>query len=200
MKKNRTMRIATLMLALTLITCCFVGSTFAKYTSTATGTDTVKVAKWSVAVGDNGEIATTGPKTFTFNLFDTVSLDDNGTDVKAGLIAPGTKGSFSFDIVNNSEVTAEYGVTYDVTHNNIPLEFSLDGNTGWTKDLTTLNVDIDADTDANDLAMEGDSDTVKVFWRWVFEVDAAGNTADTALGVATPEYTVDITVDVQQVD
>ena len=31
MKKNRTMRVAALLLALTLMTSCFVGGTFAKY-------------------------------------------------------------------------------------------------------------------------------------------------------------------------
>ena len=48
MKKNRLMRIAALLLVLTLATSCFVGGTFAKYTSTATGSDTATVAKWDI--------------------------------------------------------------------------------------------------------------------------------------------------------
>ena len=46
MKKSKTMRAASFLLVLTLMTSCFVGSTFAKYTTTATGTDTARVARW----------------------------------------------------------------------------------------------------------------------------------------------------------
>lgn len=39
------MRAAVLMLALVLITSCFVGGTFAKYVTSGTGGDNAKVAK-----------------------------------------------------------------------------------------------------------------------------------------------------------
>ncbi len=39
MKKNWTVKVAALMLALTMITACFVGSTFAKYVTKAEGQD-----------------------------------------------------------------------------------------------------------------------------------------------------------------
>lgn len=41
---------------LTLISCCFLGNTFARYLSTGSGTGSVSVAKWSVSHGE-GEIA-----------------------------------------------------------------------------------------------------------------------------------------------
>ncbi len=50
MKKNWTMKVAALMLALTMITACFVGSTFAKYVTKAEGQDNARVAKWGVLV------------------------------------------------------------------------------------------------------------------------------------------------------
>jgi hypothetical protein len=44
MKKTRIMG---LLLVLVLVTSCFAGGTFAKYTSVATGSDEANVAKWS---------------------------------------------------------------------------------------------------------------------------------------------------------
>ena len=46
MKKTKFMRAALLLLVLTLITSCFVGGTFAKYTTSANGSDSARVAKW----------------------------------------------------------------------------------------------------------------------------------------------------------
>ena len=43
-KKNWTLRAAVLMLALVLITSCFVGGTFAKYVTSGSGTDSARVA------------------------------------------------------------------------------------------------------------------------------------------------------------
>ena len=54
MKKNWTMKVAALMLALTMITACFVGSTFAKYVTKAEGTDNARVAKWGVLIDVQG--------------------------------------------------------------------------------------------------------------------------------------------------
>ena len=44
-KKNRTLRAAVLMLALVLITSCFVGGTFAKYVTSGDAGDNARVAK-----------------------------------------------------------------------------------------------------------------------------------------------------------
>ena len=203
MKKNRTMRIATLMLALTLITCCFVGSTFARYTSTAAGGDSVKVAKWEIGVTDKTTpeatiVDITGTNTIKFDLFNTV-MDTNGgaaeADVKAGLIAPGTKGSFTYEVANLSEVNAEYDLTYTMTNtNNVPLQFSLTGNGDWTNDIANLNVTNEA------IAMENGKAEVTVYWQWDFEGD------DTPLGVLAqnegtcPVVEVSLTITVDQVD
>ncbi|MBR5732367.1 MAG: hypothetical protein IKX80_02875, partial [Lachnospiraceae bacterium] len=56
MKKNWTTRVAVALLALTMITSCFVGSTFAKYVTRAQGEDNARVAKWGILLtmeGDN---------------------------------------------------------------------------------------------------------------------------------------------------
>ena len=58
-KKNLIARICGLLIVLTLISCCFLGSTFARYTSTGTGTASVAVAKWDIQVKANGAAGST---------------------------------------------------------------------------------------------------------------------------------------------
>ena len=61
LKKNWTLRAAVLMLALVLITSCFVGGTFAKYVTEGIGGDVARVAKFGVTVTatDNSMFKTT---------------------------------------------------------------------------------------------------------------------------------------------
>ena len=47
-KKSIVSKLLLLVLLLTLVSCCFLGSTFARYTSGGTGSATVSVAKWVV--------------------------------------------------------------------------------------------------------------------------------------------------------
>ena len=211
MKKNRTMRVAVVMLALALITCCFVGSTFAKYVSTKSAQDAVTVAKWSFKV-NGADIATSD---FTFNLFNTITDDDKakidaGTDddhVVNDLIAPGTGGKFAIELVNDSQVYANYSIaladgdTDDATtFKNVPLLFSLDGET-WKAlaDFTIPSAELAYTDGADDGADEA---TVTIYWMWAFEQTdvAAGDLADTTLGITPPEVIVKATITATQVD
>ncbi len=47
-KKNRSGKIAAAFVALTALTCCFVGTTFAKYTSKVEGSGSANVAHWEI--------------------------------------------------------------------------------------------------------------------------------------------------------
>lgn len=124
--KNKTMRIAAVLLALTLMTSCFVGGTFAKYTTGTNGFDQARVAKWGVTVsldktmfGDAYEDVL-GDATWTAgedSMDITVQAKDKGDKV----VAPGTKGSLGgFTVGGTPEVDVE--VTYTAT---LTLE-------GWT--------------------------------------------------------------------
>lgn len=42
------------LVVLTLISCCFLGTTMARYTSAGTGTAKVEVAKWDIDIGNDG--------------------------------------------------------------------------------------------------------------------------------------------------
>ena len=50
-KKSIVSKLLFLMLLLTLISCCFLGNTFARYTSGGSGSATVTVAKWDITHG-----------------------------------------------------------------------------------------------------------------------------------------------------
>ena len=84
------MRVAGLLLALVLVTSCFVGGTFAKYVTGADGADNARVAKFGVTVkGTSNMFAPTyktDDKSVTAITDSVVAV--NGTD---NLVAPGTK-------------------------------------------------------------------------------------------------------------
>lgn len=49
-RKNVVSKMLLLVLILTLISCCFLGSTFARYTSSGNGSATLNVAKWAIDI------------------------------------------------------------------------------------------------------------------------------------------------------
>ena len=195
-RSSMMVRLVAVLAVIMMFTMCFVGGTFAKYTSSATGTDSATVAKWDIKVGGTN-IATND--TFTFDLFKTIK-DSNGTadetdmsPVDGTIIAPGTRGSFDIVIKNDSQVNATYAIDYTVTNtNNIPVKFSVDG-TNWFDDINYLDV--------RSVAINmGATATVTVQWMWEFErID--GDTQDTTLGsAASDSLTVSAAVSAIQVD
>ncbi len=86
MKKNRMMRVASTLLVAVLLSTCAVSGTFAKYVTSASGSDTARVAKWGVEVG--------GMESGLFN--ETYAKDDETTFENTvvstdQVVAPGTK-------------------------------------------------------------------------------------------------------------
>ena len=173
MKKNYMMRIASVLLVVILLTTCAISATFAKYTATGTGTDTASIATWDVKY--NGVKIS---ETLSFGLFDTITNTGAAGSVAEGVIAPGTSGTFTVTLDNDSQVAAKYAVSFD-TPENVPLTFEVVG------------------TQTNTLAVGADPVTVTINWEWPFETEN-GDAADTAL--AGQSLTVDVTVDVEQVD
>ena len=216
MRTNKMMRIASALLVAVLLTTCAISGTFAKYISTASGSDSARVAKWSIEV-EGDDIAVSPERTITFDLFNTVNDTAGATEenvtVGSGetIIAPGTSGSFTLDIANTSEVDATYTIELaEANAGNIPLKYSVDGTT-WVDSVDELTMT--ALTNVA-IAKDGDTDTQTVYWKWVFDsaaVDAAdlhdGQTdaTDTALGIqaddATPAVvTITATITATQVD
>lgn len=112
MKKNKFMRLASVMLMLCLITTCAISGTFAKYTTSDSATDSARVAKWGVTVTmmDSEEIFATQYKDEAIVSGGTVIGGNNDTDV----VAPGTKGTLSTIAIDGApEVTVD--VTTEIT-------------------------------------------------------------------------------------
>lgn len=186
-----------LLLAAVLVTSYSVSGTYAKYTSTFTNTDTARVAKWAFSFKGNDQTV----QAFTFDLFNTVNDTDSTqteTDIlnnNGSIIAPGTEGSFKIGLKNDSEVNAKYAIDFSMTETaDIPVEFSLDGQT-WESDINELDI-----TDKN-INMNAAEATHTVYWRWVYEVNEAGNTTDTNLGLkGTDTIKVTATITATQID
>ena len=121
MKKNKLMRIASLLLVFTLVSCVAVGGTFAKYVTKGSGEDNARVAKWGIV------IATQGDGVFAEEYNNTVKTSVAGEK----LVAPGTKGTeftatvsgkpevdalFKLALSNCKEVVLPKGTYTDYTH------------------------------------------------------------------------------------
>lgn len=202
MKNNKLAKFMALALLVTLLAVILVSGTYAKYTTSATGSDSATVAKWSIKLGDE-DIAKSTEKTFAIDLFSTITNTD-GTGEKnvkktdGSLIAPGTMGSFTLaSLKNESEVNAKYSVTYTLTNESgVPLEFTTnkDDESSWKSDFTSINVSNEA------LAMDATATTATVYWRWAFTKDTARDISDTTLGTTTPTVTLTAKIDVEQAD
>lgn len=199
MNSKKLIKFTSFVSLLTLVAAALVADTYAKYTTTVSGSDTAIVAKWDVSDGDalaNFDIFDVSKIYDTNGVTDYTAAGTSDTDVKTGttngIIAPGTWGKFSYTLSNDSEVTVAYAVDYTVDEKGVYLQWSTDGTT-WTDDLadvTATKIDIDSDKE------------ITVYWKWAYEAEttpvAAGQTdaADTTLGEATTAAQPTITVDV----
>lgn len=200
MKKNKVLLLGIITVFVAIFSLTLVSGTWAKYTSTVSGADTAKVAKWAWNVNDADLTLGTTTGTVQFNLFDTVLDTATGndgktdTDVKPGtgtpIIAPGTKGLFELKVTNKSEVNGTLKVELAQSDANVPLKFSTNGTD--YKTLAELNTELEST--AVDF---GATQTIKIHWMWAFE----GNDAtDTTLGIAGETVTVNATLTFTQVD
>ena len=220
MKKNRTLRVSALLLALTLITTCFVGGTFAKYTTSASDDVTARVANWGFERTNTISLD---------NLFSATYLQQgrtdansvaaaNGTDL---LVAPGTTGSvqFGFAYDRSAGTAPEVAYTFTVDTTGSEIGTNLDNELVWSLDDSVVG-DFDALLDAIK-NLSGEADGSKEYapnalpaafgvdntlhtisWTWAYSENADGDTADTSLGNANTLETVklQIAITAEQID
>lgn len=126
-KTGKTMRVAGLLLALVLVTSCFVGGTFAKYVTSGTGADHAKVAKWGVKVTAHGE------GDIFASTYDQIEGKDN-TVVAGGeykVIAPGTKKENAAVVYLSGKPEVAVKVTYNADNFALTGKWAYnDGKTG----------------------------------------------------------------------
>ncbi len=121
MKKNRMLKIASAMIMLCLITTCAIGTTFAKYTTANSASDTARVAKWGVEVSASGTMfgkayGANGAGSFG----DSIMAETSGSVNTASadkVVAPGTKNDTGIQIKlkGQPEVSFEFTATANPT-------------------------------------------------------------------------------------
>ena len=196
MKKNKFLRLASVMLMLCLITTCAISGTFAKYTTSDTGSDSARVAKWGVTVELSGA-----------SLFsDTYNSNKVVGTSSAKVVAPGTSGTLAgITISGQPEVATTVSVSGSITFTGwtvsgaeyCPIVVTVDGvnyqvGTGIDTSTDKYFADIDAleaalVTAIGDLStsfnagdtLNGTGINSMISWSWGDEVD---NTKDTVLG------------------
>lgn len=209
-RKNHTLKLAGILLALVLVTSCFVGGTFAKYVTEGTGSDSARVAKFGVKVTANGSTFAnayaTDDNTVTGIANSVVSSEET-----KNVVAPGTSGNMvSMTLAGTPEVAVNVKYAATVTLKNwvykanesateefyCPLVITVNG-----EDIKGLNYPSDTDFKnaietkinaySNNYAAktslgEKSNDSLKVSWAWAFEDNAADATQtdvkDTYLG------------------
>jgi len=228
MKKNRMMRLASVLLVCVLLTTSVISGTFAKYTTAATSTDTARVANWGFDNTATIDITELFKSAYDNENVAGVSIEDI-TDV----IAPGTSNAASFKFTYNDqnagapEVAYSFTVSVDgsvcdpIIANNPNIKWALyhkdDAESiSWTDWGTMLNEikklsgeeDGSANYEPGELpdAFAADDDLYYVAWKWMFDdsVDGAVNNDvnDTAMGNAVDlaNVTLKITIAATQID
>lgn len=125
-RKNHTLKLAGILLALVLVTSCFVGGTFAKYVTEGTGSDSARVAKFGVTVNAEGstfaKAYATNDKTVTGIANSVVSSEEN-----KNVVAPGTSGQMAaIKITGTPEVAVN--VRYNLNEMTLKNWTDKDGN------------------------------------------------------------------------
>lgn len=116
MKNKLGFRTAAVLLVLVMVTSCFVGSTFAKYTTSSSGTDNARVAYWGFCGSDS----------LSFDLFDG-EYTHVASSSHSNVFAPGTtkeeyfgigfSSNFGLNIVGTTEVNYTLNVDAEVSGN-----------------------------------------------------------------------------------
>ena len=200
-KKNWTLRAAVLMLALVLITSCFVGGTFAKYVTSGSGTDSARVAKFGVTVTANGDVFAKEYDTNDQTVVGTIAKSVISTDK---VVAPGTTSNGDFvaaTITGTPEVAVRVSYKLDAASLQLenwkdaddefycPLVFRVKNNNGNTvisgmefqtaeamkaalvNAVAAYTKDYAPGTDLSGKAAE----TLTISWEWPFETGADGD-------------------------
>lgn len=224
MKKNKLFLLGLFVVFAAVLSLSLVSNTLAKYTSSDSGSDTARVAKWGVVINvtDDG----TGKV-----VKDTLGGEDEvhiSVDKDLKLLAPGTKGNLiNVNVQGRPEVAVEVNVAFTLTLTGweigdpaaeyMPLVFTavIGGSTktyklgavageGVYTSISALEDALEADIKAvnGNKATFTDLNTVldlDLSWSWAIDVD---DVKDTALGdlADAPTLTVSYSITVSQID
>ena len=213
MKKNRMMRLASILLICVLLTTSVISGTFAKYSTHASSNDLARVANWGFE------------RTNSMDLTDLflgayANVRSQNSD---NVIAPGTSGEtsfqFAYDETNGTkgpEVAYEFRVEVmnfcaESIKNNKNIQWKLDDGEWGTWDEMIAGIKaLSGDPSgikrysANTLpeAFGTGDPTHTIYWQWIFFTDYPEDTVDTTMGNADEldECRILISITAEQVD
>ena len=208
MRKNKTMRIASLLLVAVLMTTCIISGTYAKYVTSGEVADTARVAKFGVTVTATSDLFKTEYATDDTSYSGTLSVEASNDD---NVVAPGTKGDISaaglsgkpevavrvsyenveFDLGDAWEVDDNYYCPLVIKVNDDEFDgLSYTSVEDFEAAVVAAIQGVTADFAPNTDFSTVDSVDVAVSWEWPFE--GTGTTCDeydTALGNAAADGT-----------
>ena len=185
MKKNKMMRIASVLLVAVLLSTCAISGTFAKYVTAHSSSDTARVAYW-------------GFKETTFaidNLFSNAYDNVSGAE---DVIAPGTSGSatFSFKPQTSTAPEVAYKITVSTEGSSCDDDIVANTNIQWKLDNGEYGTFADLRTAIESLSTDvvaagqfdsnwGATSEHTVYWQWLINENSDANNEqnikDTAL-------------------
>ncbi len=218
MKKNKMMRLASVLLVAVLLSTCAISGTFAKYVSSDTATDNARVAYWGWGSNIMGDL-----DLFDGNYTNVDSRDD------ANVVAPGTEKTATISLAYTPngetkapEVAYKYDVVATATTTNGYAALDSNANFKWTLKapgatnateystvaelIAAINATSQASITANTLPTgytEDGTASYTIGWTWGFGTGVqTEDEADTAMGNDTTpdDVTITITITVTQID
>lgn len=205
--KFNFLRFSIYLFILCLLTSTAIGGTFAKYKSLYETVDYGKAAPWRVTVrdvnvtaaGDASNLVTyyqdSRPVKLTVNVFNNLQNNSltnqtairnvNGVDTEVPIIAPGSSGSFTLEIVNASSVATLCTIDLSEEFGGVALEYRYSENESFSS-VKTKEVEINYQETKN----------VTVYWRWPFE--GVQDSADNGKIDGKNPCTITVTVSAQQ--
>lgn len=122
MKKNKMMRLASVLLVLTLLSTSVISGTFAKYTTQDAASDKARVAKWGVELQVVGNLfgdAYTTAGAITSGTEFTVKSSTITDGVLDDVVAPGTMNESGFTFSLNGKPEVDGKIVSEVKYQNI---------------------------------------------------------------------------------
>ena len=187
MKKNKIMRIASVLLVAVILTTCAISGTFAKYVTSGSGSDTARVAKFGVTVTGTAD---TFKETYAKN-DDSFTLAANTVVSTEDVVAPGTSGSMAaFTLSGTPEVAVRVAFTGrlelgdkwvdSTSHYYCPIEITVGdttfkGTTYASADefeaavnakIATFTQNYEAGTDLSSIDVSANAPAIS--WKWAF--------------------------------
>lgn len=186
---NKRLKIAMVLIAVTLIAALAISMAYSKYFSKISGTGTATVAKWSFKV--NGEAENLG----TITLGNTTAQNSKVAD---GKVAPGTSGSFNVALdATGTEVALDYTIKFENVNGNIPTNLKFYEDASYQTEIADITSQgLTGSMGVNDSEK---TKTVTIYWNWEYETGTGAEITtndgiDTEEGKLAESITFDVVV------